>query len=105
MINGIDKYFHDIIVERSSKGVDSWGNPVQVWSHHAVIKGIIRQLNGRETFLSGKDTPNATHRMYCRLNDIKTIDRVLYDGVYYDVQNVNNVMNFDELLQVELYVV
>ena len=105
MINGIDKYFQDITVERSSKGVDSWGNPIQVWSTHDVVKGVIRQLSGSEANVSNKDTPISTHRMYCRKTDIKTIDRLLFNGVYYDVENVNNVMNFDELLQVELNVV
>lgn len=105
MIAGIDKYFYPITVQRSYKTTDSWGNTIQSWATHLTVNGLLRQLSGNETVMSQKDTASSSHRMYCRKVDITTNDRVVQGGVYYDVIRVNNVMNFDQLLQVDLDVI
>lgn len=105
MIAGIDKYFNDITVQRSTTTTDAWGNTIQSWATHLTVKGLIRQLSGSQPSISQNDIAISSHRMYCRVVDITTNDRVVYGGKYYDVVRVNNVMNFGELLQVDLDVI
>lgn len=101
MIFGIDKYFVSIQIQRSTQSTDSWGNPIQTWANHIVVQGLFRQTNGSEPYTNSKDTPTSTHRLYCRLADIKVTDGVLYKNVLYKIVRVNNVMEFDELMQVD----
>lgn len=103
MILGIDKYFVPIIVQRPTTTTDEWGNIVQTWSTHLTADGLIRQLSGNDVVSSFKDTPIASHRMYCRLADIQVKDRIVYKNQTLDIIRVNNLMNFDELLQVDMY--
>lgn len=101
MISNIDKFFVPIVIQRSTMTTDSWGNPIQTWSNYSTILGLLRQINGSKLDSSRKDTTTTTHRLYCRLNDIKPTDRVLYNNQTYSITRVNNVMGFDELLQVD----
>lgn len=101
MIAGIEEYFIDIVVQRSNPGSDTWGNPVQVWSDHLIIKGRMRKLNGREQYAAKKDTEFASYRLYCRPANIQKNDRIVLNDKNYEVKAVNNVMEMDELMQVE----
>lgn len=101
MIAGIDKFFGPIQIQRATQTVDPWGNPIQTWANHLVVDGKLRQLSGSELYQSRKDTPVATHRLYCRLADIKVADRISHDGQILNIVRVNNVMDFDELMQVD----
>jgi head-tail adaptor len=103
MLLGIDKFFYDIDIERPTQTSDEWSGGSDTFATYKTIKGLIRQLNGHEANTSQKDTAIATHRLYCRIEDILTTDRVLYNSIYYSITRVNNVMNFDELMQVDLW--
>lgn len=104
MIHGIDKYFSTVGLERLTPTTDAWGNKIDSWVAVPNIKGLIRQLNksGEEQYTSDKKNINTTHRMYCRKNDVRINDRVVFMARKYDVVAVNDVMNFEELYQVEL---
>lgn len=101
MIDGIEKYYVDILIQRSTAGVDTWNNPIQIWADHLTIKGRMRQLNAREQYASKKDTYFASNRLYCRLSDIQKNDRVVLNGKTYEVKAVNDVMEMGALMQVE----
>lgn len=103
MIPGIDKYFRPgFIIQRQSSGTDAWDSPKAEWADLATIRATIRMMNGDEVYTSRKTQEKSDHRMYCRKTDIQRTDRVSYMGVLYEVVAVNDVMNFEELLQVEL---
>jgi len=103
MLLGIDKFFYDIDIERPTQTSDEWSGGNETFTTHKTVQGLIRQLNGNEINVSQKDTAIATHRMYCRIADILTTDRVLYNSIYYSITRVNNVMNFNALMQVDLW--
>lgn len=101
MISGIDKYFKPIVIQRPSTSTDEWGQPIQVWNNHITVQGLFRELSGNEIYVSKKDTLVGTHRLYCRVADIKQEDRVVFKGETYSIINVKNVMEFDQLLMVD----
>jgi hypothetical protein len=74
------------------------------------INGIIRPIQQRtenEIISADKLTVFSTHMLYCEKEIIgeETIDEtkfIRYRGKEYDVLFVQNVMNFDDMLQVNL---
>ncbi len=105
MISGIDKLFEDIVQERSQTIENEYGDLVQGYATLRTIKGRIRQLSADEVVASGKETGISTHRLYTRELDVILKDRFLYKSKNYLVKAVNDVMNFGELLQVDLEVI
>ena len=90
-----------IEIQRKTITEGAWG-PQEAWSTHLTIKGRMRQLSGREMYTGNKDVPISTHRLYCLPADIKSKDRVLYNGAYYNVvRQPNDVMNFARFMQVD----
>lgn len=102
MIDSIVKYFEPIVVQRSTTTTDSWGNPISVWSDFKTIQGRIRHLNSKELFQQ-KDSAVASHRLYTKDFTILITDKIKFDGKIYEVKGLNDVMNFTELNQVELW--
>lgn len=102
MIPGIDKFFVPITIQRKTTGEDEWGNPTNTYEAIGTLQGVIRQTGGNEPFVSGKDTPISSHRLYCRVTTIEPEDRFLFGGKTYSVKNINDVLNFGELLQIDL---
>ena len=105
MINGIDRLFEDIVQERSQTVENEYGDLVQGYSELRTIKGRIRQLSAYEVVASGKETGLSTHRLYTRELDVILQDRFLFRSRNYLVKAVNDVMNFRELMQVDLEVI
>lgn len=105
MIAGIDKYFIPLTLETGTPGVDGWNNPKMTYAAAGTISGIIRELSGDEVRAGGKDTPVSTHRMYCRKTAIKQSDRILFENKTYEVTDINDVMNFGQLLQIGLVLI
>ena len=104
MIKNIEKYFYPIIIQRSSSSTGALGGPIDDFRTHITVDGILRQMPtgyGGETNSSNKPITRSSHRMYCRIADIKTKDRVYLDGNSYNITSVNDVMGFGELMQVD----
>lgn len=102
MIHTIVKHFESIVVQRASVSTDVWGNPVSIWADYKTIQGRIRQLNSKELYQQ-KDNAVASHRLYTKDFTILVTDKIKFDGKIFEVKGINNVMNFDELNQVELW--
>lgn len=98
----IDKYFEDIDIERFGLVENEWGDLVEDYSLYKTIQGRIRQLSGDERLISNKDTSMTTHRLYTKELDILVTDRVKYKDKWYNIVTVNNVMNFDRIVQIDL---
>ena len=105
MINGIDRLLEDIVQERSQTVENEYGDLVQGYSELRTIRGRIRQLSADEVVASGKETGLSTHRLYTRELDVILQDRFLFRSRNYLVKAVNDVMNFRELMQVDLEVI
>ena len=105
MISGIDRLFEDIVQERSQTIENEYGDLVQGYSELRTVRGRIRQLSADEVVASGKETGLSTHRLYTRELDVILQDRFLFRSRNYLVKAVNDVMNFRELMQVDLEVI
>lgn len=104
-IPGVDKYFETYELWRYTETFDSYGTPVKTPSKVKDIKGRLRQLRGDERFISDKVTSITTHRFYTRELTITPLDEIRKDGQAYEVVAVNNVMTFDDFVQLDLEVI
>lgn len=102
MIPGIDKFFGPIIVQRKTTVTDTWNNEKYTYAPILTIQGVVRETSGDEPHNAGKDTPISKHRLYSRKTALLPSDRIVYNGQTYEIKNINDVMNFGELLQVDL---
>jgi head-tail adaptor len=101
MIGNITKHFTAITLERSTPSTDSWNNPIESWATVATIQGCIRQTSADHIFVSAIQNTNPKYRLYCMPCDIRKDDRVYFDGHYFKINKVNDVMHFGRLYQCE----
>jgi head-tail adaptor len=105
MIENITRYYTSgITVKRYTSTQNDYGEAVFTYSSSAntEILGKIRPLKGDERYASDKITLFATHRLYCDPITITEKDIVVSGTSTYSVVFVNNVMNFNRLMQVDL---
>ena len=104
MVSVIEHFFtEDYIVERNTPISNGMGGYKDAWATHLVIKAKIRPLTETEKYAADKLTLYATHKLYCKIIDIKEEDRVVdLDGNIYLVKGVINPMKFNNHLQVDL---
>lgn len=99
----IETYYESgIVIQRKTSVSNGLGGMVDSWSTHLTIDGRIRPLSGNEKISADKNTLYVTHRLYCSILDITEKDRVLFNGVKYEVKFVANPMNFGRYLMVDL---
>lgn len=102
----IERYFEPIEVHIRQEAFDDWGSPIgSSYEHHETIQGRLRQLNGQERFVSQTDVNTSTHRLYCRPTMISYTDHIVYKGTEYKITAINNVMEFDRLMQIDLEII
>lgn len=103
---GIRSYFkQDFTSQRNEKVDNGCGGWADVWSNYISSNGCIRGLKGDESFKNDKLTAESTHRLYCNILDIIKEDRIIFDGITFEVLFVNNVMQMGKHLQIDLKVV
>jgi SPP1 family predicted phage head-tail adaptor len=103
MLENISKYFVPGFDIYETKYVGNGrGGKIEDWDFSQQISGRLRPMSGEEEFSGGKITSHKKYRFYCELVSIKTKDRIKYDGKFYEVKFISNVMNFNEFLQIDL---
>ena len=102
LIEGIDELFVTIALSRATTGTDGWNNPTQTYASAGTIQGLIRKVSGDEPHTAGKDTPIGQYRLYCRKTTLLNSDRVTLGTDAYEIKDINDVMNFGVLMQVDL---
>lgn len=74
------------------------------WSTH--IESVlcrIQPLKSNEKIAYGKETVLATHKMFCSAeHDITEQDRIVRNGIYYDIIEVINIDMMDHHLEITL---
>lgn len=94
---------HTAVVRRKATTSDGGGGFTEVWSDYLSIKAAIRQLNSSEVYRNEARGLNTTHRLYTPIADIKDGDRVVMNGVTYEVKGKpNNPHQLNQFLQIEL---
>ena len=69
---------------------------------HTDLPCRINWVNGNERIMFNKTTYYRDAKLYCRVTDITVADRVVYEGIYYDIVNVSNVDNMNRFLTIEM---
>ena len=93
--------FKDFIKVRITKTTDEFGDIIEE-EQETQIQGILRVMSGNERFTADKETLFATHRLYTDHLNWKQTDKVRDEqGKDYKVKLINNVMGFDDLVQVD----
>lgn len=88
---------------RITAGKNADGTPSETIDQTVTIAGRLRTLSKNVQYTNEKRTVYATHRFYCLPSDLTEADRLSIGGVVYKIAAVNNVMNFNIIMQVDLY--
>lgn len=99
----IDEIGVNLIIQRETRVEGSYLGDTVTWSTHLSLKGSIQNISGYEAIQAEKLGVNATHRLYINgSSDIKKNDRVLYNGVYYQITYIDNVVNIGSHMKIFL---
>jgi len=81
-----------ITIQQATTSADGYGEPIASWSSLAEVWAEVLPLTVNERFQAQQINPEATVKMRLRHRDDVTIHmRVLYEGVYYDIQGVTEI--------------
>lgn len=84
-----------ITIQQSTESKDSYGDPISTWATYAIRSANPTPLQGRETFIYQQRYSESSMMFRLRYDsitkDITTKMRILYDGVYYDIDDVLNL--------------
>jgi len=100
----IDKKGYPITIQQKTvtTGNGFTGNTV-TWATFATVKGIINAIKGNESMSANKNTVNSTHKLFLYpLENLTTDHRVFYNDEYYDIDFIDDPMNFSEFYKVFL---
>jgi SPP1 family predicted phage head-tail adaptor len=73
-----------------------YGGDTVTWSIKGTVRSSIQNINGDELLRADKLGIDASHWMYCNVTDVNVKDRVLYNGIYYQIQYVDNVIGISK---------
>lgn len=105
-MHNIERLFEPIDIYIKQQAFDDWGSPISGdYAYHETIQGRIRQLGGSEQFTSQANEHTSTHRLYCRPTVISYSDQIHYKNTFYSITAINNVMEFDKLMQIDLEII
>lgn len=107
MINTVKKYLTETIkIYTVAETEDAYGGIYLARTLKATINGRVRQLNQTERYISDKNSEEVNARLYIKpTTAIAITDEIEHKSRVYRIERVNDVMNFDELLQVDLRLV
>lgn len=101
MITGLYNKTVDVMrITKTSDGMGGWTEAEVV--HIDNLPCRINWLRGSERVQFDKDTYFRDAKLYCAVVDITNKDRIVYDGITYEVVNVSNPDNMDRYLIVEM---
>lgn len=93
LFNYFGSYLHDVEIYSLESVVSSWGTNEMDYpdTPTLVTKGYIQQLSGTEVFENQRLGRKAESRLYIGMDvNIKSTDRIKYNGRLYKVEHVNN---------------
>lgn len=97
-----DYFTGQAIRQRITEGKAADGTVSETIDTSLTIYGFLRTLSKSIQYVNDKRTLYASHRWYCDPCDLVENDRLIVNGLEYQIANVNNIMDVG-LLQVDLY--
>jgi len=93
-------------VVRTTKTAGALGGWTEVENVlHLNLKCRINWKRGSEKIFFDKDTYFRDGKLFCRVVDVNTKDRVIYNGVAYNIVDVNNTDEVGRFLVLDLKLV
>lgn len=90
----LDEIGVPLTTERETRAYNGYLGDTVTWSTNLTLTGSIQNLSGNEIIQAQKLGVSATHRLYVNGNpDILVNDRIKYNGIYYKITYVDNVVN------------
>ena len=80
-----------INIERYTESIDEYGQPIKTWQNIHTVRANVRQTTGKERFINAEKISTSTHIFKLRYLDATTLDRINYNGKYYDIMTTINV--------------
>lgn len=95
------KLKHSITVERYTLTRNDFGEMIEEWSDLFSTRAEIKPLTGKEYFASNMQVSEMTHKITFRYSQqVKTSDRVLFDGRYFDITSVANINEANRVIEI-----
>jgi len=93
-------------VVRTTKTAGALGGWTEVENVlHLNLKCRINWKRGSEKIFFGKDAYFRDGKLFCRIVDVTTKDKVIYNGVAYNIVDVNNTDEVGKFLVLDLKLV
>lgn len=88
----IDNFFDTYgDIEVASIETDEFGEEIRTWVLSTTIFGRKQNRSGTKSIINNIEKIRSNDRFYCNVCDITENDRLLIDGDYYNILNVNNL--------------
>ncbi len=101
------RLLHTLVIERPAGGArDEYGNPTQTWATLATVKGLVQPKSARDIAQLSQGGPVVSDlTAYLYPTDLKESDRIVSDGLTYQVDGVRNAGGVDHHLEVDCHLV
>ncbi|MGJ9384257.1 phage head closure protein [Salipaludibacillus sp. CF4.18] len=91
------------ITQKYTSTSDGMGGETHEWDDYLMLEGTLDQLSGDEVIASEKVGTLSTHVfIYFGVEDIQKEHRMLIEGEFYNIKNVDNPNNLDKQLEILL---
>ena len=88
----LGKMRHRIEIQHLADGENEVGETIKVWTKYKKLWAEKKQLKGENPIYSDKEGIQYKYRFKVRYRtDIDEDMRVIYDGIIYDIKNINHV--------------
>ncbi len=84
----------------STRGVG--GQIIKTWSSYIDVMGSFQNASGIESIINNQNAFRKTKKFYCNIVDILDTDQIVYDGKYYQINNVSNI--WDHHLEIDMQI-
>lgn len=81
---------HLVEIQRYTQTTNDYGEVISDWYTVTTRRASVSPISGKEYFASKQVNAETTHRVYMRYTDIKTSDRLVYDGRIFNIESVMN---------------
>lgn len=81
---------HLVEIQRYTETKNSFGETIAEWYTVTMKRASISPISGKEYFVSKQVNAETTHRVYMRYTDLKTSDRLVYDGRIFNIESILN---------------
>ena len=101
---GISKslFNQTLTLQTATETADGMGGITKTWANAGSFKARISSLTSKERLLQDKQTPMATHRIFCDNFDVSFTDRIKWGDYYFEITGIINPSEMYHHLEIEV---